>query len=57
MTGMSLDGQAFAVTVFATCKVFAPRFVAAGSGAIVTTSSFAWKGDYGAPATRPARAR
>ncbi|WP_317813344.1 SDR family oxidoreductase [Rhodococcus sp. IEGM 1408] len=34
-------------TVFATCRVFAPHFVAAGAGAIVTTSSFAWKGDYG----------
>lgn len=34
-------------TVFATCRVFAPHFVAVGSGAIVTTSSFAWKGDYG----------
>lgn len=34
-------------TVFAPCRVFAPHFVAAGSGAIVTTSSFAWKGDYG----------
>ena len=34
-------------TVFATCRVFAPHFVSAGGGAIVTTSSFAWKGDYG----------
>ncbi|AWH92717.1 SDR family NAD(P)-dependent oxidoreductase [Dietzia lutea] len=34
-------------TVFAPCRVFAPHLVAAGSGAIVTTSSFAWKGDYG----------
>lgn len=34
-------------TVFATCRVFAPHFVEAGKGAIVTTSSFAWKGDYG----------
>lgn len=34
-------------TVFATCRVFAPHFVEAGTGAIVTTSSFAWKGDYG----------
>lgn len=34
-------------TVFATCRVFAPHFVEAGAGAIVTTSSFAWKGDYG----------
>ena len=34
-------------TVFATCRVFAPHFVEAGSGAIVTSSSFAWKGDYG----------
>ncbi|WP_308161270.1 SDR family NAD(P)-dependent oxidoreductase [Dietzia psychralcaliphila] len=34
-------------TVFTACRVFAPHFVAAGSGAIVTTSSFAWKGDYG----------
>lgn len=34
-------------TVFATCRVFAPHFVAAGAGAIVTTSSFAWKGDHG----------
>ena len=34
-------------TVFATCRVFAPHFVAAGAGTIVTTSSFAWKGDYG----------
>ena len=34
-------------TVFAPCRVFAPHLVEAGSGAIVTTSSFAWKGDYG----------
>jgi 3-oxoacyl-[acyl-carrier protein] reductase len=34
-------------SVFATCRVFAPHFAAAGAGAIVTTSSFAWKGDYG----------
>lgn len=34
-------------SVFAPCRVFAPHFVAEGSGAIVTTSSFAWKGDYG----------
>ena len=34
-------------TVFAPCRVFAPYFVAAGGGAIVTTSSFAWTGDYG----------
>ena len=34
-------------TVFATCRVFAPHFVAAGSGAIVTTSSFAFTGSYG----------
>ncbi|AVZ40090.1 MULTISPECIES: SDR family NAD(P)-dependent oxidoreductase [unclassified Dietzia] len=34
-------------SVFAPCRVFAPHFVAAGAGAIVTTSSFAWKGDYG----------
>lgn len=34
-------------TVFAPCRVFAPHLVAAGSGAIVTTSSFAWRGDYG----------
>ena len=34
-------------TVFAPCRVFAPYFASAGSGAIVTTSSFAWKGDYG----------
>ena len=34
-------------TVFATCRVFAPHFVSAGAGTIVTTSSFAWKGDYG----------
>ncbi len=34
-------------TVFAPCRVFAPHFVEVGAGAIVTTSSFAWKGDYG----------
>ncbi|MBB0969281.1 SDR family oxidoreductase [Dietzia aerolata] len=34
-------------TVFAPCREFAPHFVAAGRGTIVTTSSFAWKGDYG----------
>lgn len=34
-------------TVFAPCRVFAPHLVAVGSGAIVTTSSFAWLGDYG----------
>lgn len=34
-------------TVFAPCRVFAPHFVEAGAGTIVTTSSFAWKGDYG----------
>lgn len=34
-------------TVFAPCRVFAPHLVEVGSGAIVTTSSFAWKGDYG----------
>ena len=34
-------------TVFATCREFAPHFVEAGAGTIVTTSSFAWKGDYG----------
>lgn len=34
-------------TMFAPCRVFAPHFVEAGAGTIVTTSSFAWKGDYG----------
>lgn len=34
-------------TVFVPCRVFAPHLAAAGSGAIVTTSSFAFKGDYG----------
>ncbi|GLB65420.1 short-chain dehydrogenase [Dietzia sp. NCCP-2495] len=34
-------------TVFAPCREFAPHFVDAGAGTIVTTSSFAWKGDYG----------
>lgn len=34
-------------TVFAPCRVFAPHLADAGSGAIVTTSSFAWLGDYG----------
>ena len=34
-------------TVFAPCRAFAPHFVDAGAGTIVTTSSFAWKGDYG----------
>lgn len=34
-------------TVFAPCRVFAPHLVEAGTGAIVTTSSFAWKGNYG----------
>lgn len=34
-------------TVFTACRVFAPHFVSTGAGAIVTTSSFAWKGDYG----------
>ncbi|MBC7306809.1 MAG: SDR family oxidoreductase, partial [Dietzia sp.] len=34
-------------TVFAPCRAFAPHLVEVGSGAIVTTSSFAWKGDYG----------
>lgn len=34
-------------TVFAPCRVFAPHFVEAGGGAIVTTSSFAWLGSYG----------
>lgn len=34
-------------TAFAPCRVFAPHLVAAGGGAIVTTSSFAWLGDYG----------
>ena len=32
---------------FRTCRVFAPRFVAQGSGAIVNTGSFAFLGDYG----------
>lgn len=34
-------------TVFATCRAAAPRMVAAGGGAIVNTSSFAFLGDYG----------
>ena len=34
-------------TVFATCRAAAPRMVAAGTGAIVNTSSFAFLGDYG----------
>ena len=34
-------------TVFAPCRAFAPHLVEAGAGALVTTSSFAWKGDYG----------
>lgn len=34
-------------TVFSPCRVFAPHFVEVGAGTIVTTSSFAWKGDYG----------
>lgn len=34
-------------TVFATCRAAAPRMVARGRGAIVTTSSFAYLGDYG----------
>lgn len=34
-------------TVFTPCRVFAPHLVDVGAGAIVTTSSFAWKGDYG----------
>jgi NAD(P)-dependent dehydrogenase (short-subunit alcohol dehydrogenase family) len=34
-------------TVFATCRAVAPRMVAAGGGAIVNTSSFAFLGDYG----------
>ena len=34
-------------TVFATCRVAAPRMVARGGGSIVNTSSFAYLGDYG----------
>lgn len=34
-------------TVFETCRAAAPRMVAAGGGAIVNTSSFAFLGDYG----------
>ncbi|USX44975.1 SDR family NAD(P)-dependent oxidoreductase [Dietzia kunjamensis] len=34
-------------TVFAPCRVFAPHLVEAGAGAIVTSSSFAFTGDYG----------
>lgn len=34
-------------SVFAPCRAFAPHFVEAGGGAIVTTSSFAWLGSYG----------
>lgn len=34
-------------TAFAPCRVFAPHLVEHGGGAIVTTSSFAWTGDYG----------
>ncbi len=34
-------------TVFATCRAAAPRMVAAGRGAIVNTSSFAFLGEYG----------
>ncbi len=34
-------------TVFQTCRAAAPRMVAAGGGAIVNTSSFAYLGDYG----------
>jgi NAD(P)-dependent dehydrogenase (short-subunit alcohol dehydrogenase family) len=34
-------------TTFETCRAAAPRMVAAGSGSIVNTSSFAFLGDYG----------
>ncbi|ULN53267.1 SDR family NAD(P)-dependent oxidoreductase [Mycolicibacillus parakoreensis] len=34
-------------TVFETCRAAAPHLVAAGGGAIVNTSSFAFLGDYG----------
>ena len=34
-------------TAFATCRVAAPRMVAAGRGSIVNSSSFAFLGDYG----------
>src|SRR5699024_8227635 len=34
-------------TAFAPCRVFAPHLVEHGGGAIVTTSSLAWTGDYG----------
>jgi NAD(P)-dependent dehydrogenase (short-subunit alcohol dehydrogenase family) len=34
-------------TAFETCRAAAPRMVAAGGGAIVNTSSFAFLGDYG----------
>lgn len=34
-------------TVFETCRAAAPKMVAQGGGAIVNTSSFAFRGDYG----------
>lgn len=39
--------DAHLLTTFETCRAAAPRMVAAGGGAIVNTSSFAFLGDYG----------
>jgi NAD(P)-dependent dehydrogenase (short-subunit alcohol dehydrogenase family) len=39
--------DAHLLTAFETCRAAAPRMVAAGGGAIVNTSSFAFLGDYG----------
>ena len=40
-----IDGHL--VTTFETCRAAAPKMVAQGGGAIVNTSSFAFRGDYG----------
>ena len=40
-------------TVFETCRAAAPKMVAQGGGSIVNAGSFAFLGDYGAPAIRP----
>jgi NAD(P)-dependent dehydrogenase (short-subunit alcohol dehydrogenase family) len=39
--------DAHLLTTFETCRAAAPKMVAAGGGAIVNTSSFAFLGDYG----------
>ncbi len=43
-----LDGHL--VTTFETCRAAAPRMAEQGAGAIINTSSFAFRGDYGGTA-------